>query len=49
MQNKAVYVVGLQNKVLTFMTRFGSLKLSRRIAKKINIGDAKCQTLPKEH
>lgn len=33
MQNKAVYVVGLQNKVLTFMTRFGSLKLSRRIAK----------------
>lgn len=40
MKNKAVYVVGLQNKLVAFITRFGSLKLNRRVAKKINIGKA---------
>lgn len=41
MKNKAVYVVGFQNKIIAFLTRFGSLKLSRNVAKKINIGNAK--------
>lgn len=41
MKNKAVYVVGFHNKLITFLTRFGSLKLSRNVAKKINIGNAK--------
>ena len=41
MKNKAVYVVGFHNKLIAFATRFGSLKLNRKVAKKINIGTAK--------
>ncbi len=41
MKNKAVYVVGFHNKLIAFATRFGSLKLNRKIAKKINIETAK--------
>lgn len=41
MKNKAVYVVGFHNKLLTFATRFLSLKFNRRIAKKINKGRVK--------
>lgn len=40
MKNKAVYVVGFHNKLLTFLTRFSSLKINRKIAQKINIGNA---------
>lgn len=38
MKNKAVYVVGIHNKLITFATRFSSLALNRKIAKKINEG-----------
>lgn len=38
MNNKAVYVVGWQNKLLVFLTRFCSLKFSRILASKINLG-----------
>ena len=41
MKNKAVYVVGFHNKLIAFATRCGSLKLNRKVAKKINIGTAK--------
>ena len=41
MKNKVVYVVGFHNKLIAFATRFGSLKLNRKVAKKINIGTAK--------
>ena len=34
MKNKAVYVVGFHNKLIAFATRFGSLKLNRKVAKK---------------
>lgn len=37
--NKAVYVVGWHNKLLVFLTRFCSLRFSRTLAKKINLGD----------
>ena len=38
MNNKAVYVVGWPNKLLVFLTRFCSLKFSRVLASKINLG-----------
>ena len=38
MNNKAVYVVGWPNKLLVFLTRFCSLKFSRALASKINLG-----------
>ena len=38
MNNKAVYVVGWPNKLLVFLTRFCSLKFSRILASKINLG-----------
>ena len=41
MNNKAVYVVGWQNKLLVFLTRFCSLKFSRVLASKINLGSGR--------
>ena len=41
MNNKAVYVVGWPNKLLVFLTRFCSLKLSRVLASKINLGSGR--------
>jgi len=38
MNNKAVYVVGWPNKLLVFLTLFCSLKFSRVLASKINLG-----------
>ena len=38
-KNKPVYVVGFINKLFTFLTRFLSLKISRKIAMIINKGD----------
>lgn len=41
MRNKAVYVVGWPNKFLVFLTRFCSLKFSRVLASKINLGSGR--------
>jgi len=41
MNNKAVYVVGWPNKLLVFLTRFCSLKFSRILASKINLGSGR--------
>lgn len=41
MNNKAVYVVGWPNKLLVFLTRFCSLKFSRALASKINLGSGR--------
>ena len=41
MNNKAVYVVGWPNKLLVFLTRFCSLKFSRVLASKINLGSGR--------
>lgn len=41
MNNKAVYVVGWPNKLLVFLTRFCSLKFSRDLASKINLGSGR--------
>mgnify|MGYP000683789533 FL=1 len=41
MRNKAVYVVGWPNKFLVFLTRFCSLKFSRALASKINLGSGR--------
>ena len=41
MNNKAVYVVGWPNKLLVFLTRFCSLKSSRVLASKINLGSGR--------
>ena len=41
MNNKAVYVVGWSNKLLVFLTRFCSLKFSRVLASKINLGSGR--------
>ena len=38
MKGKAVYVVSYPNKLMTFFTRFSSLKLNRSLAKYINVG-----------
>lgn len=41
MRNKAVCVVGWPNKLLVFLTRFCSLKSSRVLASKINLGSGR--------
>lgn len=41
MNNKAVYVVGWPNKLLVFLARFCSLKFSRVLASKINLGSGR--------
>lgn len=40
LKNKAVYVVGVHNKVLAFLTRFLSLRINRKIAMRFNLGSS---------